>query len=133
MKDYGLERNAFKKNRKWEVDNLDPKEGYIKDLKELSKSKNKKVAQEAKDALKWIQKFNNEYYDNCGLNKVDALHNTKELRRDCYSRMNAANRDLFGIKNCGFHLLVSIDELEYDQGVEMEDIIEYERELERGE
>lgn len=97
----GLTKNAFKKNRRWEVDNLDPQHGYVKDLKEQAKSDDPAKAKEAKEALEFLSKFNNEYYDNHGLNKEDALHNTKELRKECYNRTNAANRDIYGIQDSG--------------------------------
>lgn len=97
----GLTRNAFKKNRRWEVDNLDPQLGYVEDLKKRAKSDDPKIAQEAKEALEFLSKFNNEYYDSHGLRDEDALHNTDELRRDIYSRNNSANRDLYGIQDSG--------------------------------
>ena len=90
--------NRFKKNRKWQVDNLCPKHGYIPNLIKQSKSTNPTLAAEAVEALAFIKKFNAEYYDNSGLKTENALHNTPELVKDCYNRTNSANRDLYGIK-----------------------------------
>jgi hypothetical protein len=46
--------------------------------------------------LQYIAKFNNEFHKNV-IRKGDdsSLHCTDELRRDCYARNNAMNRDLF--------------------------------------
>lgn len=44
----------------------------------------------------WLSKFNREYYDG-DFSKSgggDALHKTKEQKRDCYNRNNAMNRDV---------------------------------------
>lgn len=51
--------------------------------------------QASMDALAYITKFNNEYYKNV-VKKDDptALHNTPALRKDCYDRQNARNRDI---------------------------------------
>ena len=51
--------------------------------------------QAAMDQLAYITKFNNEFHKNV-IKKGDkkALHNTKELRKDCYARENARNRDI---------------------------------------
>lgn len=51
---------------------------------------------EAKRHLEYLTKFNNEFHKNV-IKKGDetALHSTDELRRDCYARENARNRDVF--------------------------------------
>jgi hypothetical protein len=56
----------------------------------------KQGCEESKRALEFITKFNNEYHKNV-VKKGDknALHSTDELRRDCYERENAKNRDAF--------------------------------------
>lgn len=97
----GLKKNAFKKNRQWEVDNLDPELGYVEELKKQIYSEDPKKAQEAQEALDFLEQFNSEYYDNKGLKSEDALHNTEDLRKDCYNRTNSANRDAYGIQNSG--------------------------------
>jgi len=49
----------------------------------------------------WMNKFIKEYYDgNVKKGDPDVLHNTDELRRDCYNRKNRQNRDLYSIKDC---------------------------------
>jgi len=55
---------------------------------------------EAIDALTYITKFNNEFHKNV-IKKGDpnALHNTDELRKDCYARENAKNRDIMSVQN----------------------------------
>lgn len=52
--------------------------------------------EQAREALEYLTKFNNEFHK--GTTKKgdkNALHNTDELRRDCYARVNAKNRDVF--------------------------------------
>lgn len=49
------------------------------------------------EELAWLNKFNEEYA-NANLNSKDLkknLHNTKALKKDCYDRNNARNRDIF--------------------------------------
>lgn len=82
-KRFGLEFKSFPKHKQWALD-----QDYIHLLDD-----------EAKD---WLNQFNQEYYRN-RIKKGDpnALHNTDELRKDCYNRENAANRDLYAIKATG--------------------------------
>lgn len=49
----------------------------------------------------WLDKFAQEYYDG-KVKKGDrkALHKTRSLRQDCYTRKNAQNRDLQSIMDC---------------------------------
>ena len=56
--------------------------------------------QEAMDALDYIHKFNSEFHKNV-IKKGDmnALHNTDALRKDCYARENARNRDIHSLEN----------------------------------
>lgn len=72
---------------------------YIDD--ELSESLLGQINQgskEARAALEFLTKFNNEYHKAVvKADDPDALHNTKDLRRDCYRRKNAANRDVSAI------------------------------------
>lgn len=60
------------------------------------------------DALDYITKFNNEFHKNV-IKKGDtnALHNTDELRKDCYARENARNRDIMSVER---HKRVSNEE-----------------------
>lgn len=111
-KTVGLERGTFKRNRQWAVDNVHPKDGYIKDLRERAKSDNAAIAAEAEEALAFLAKFNNEYYNNTGLKKEDAFHNTPELRKECYDRTNAANRDLHAISGCTGYLQTDVEDLD---------------------
>lgn len=48
----------------------------------------------------WLAKFLNEFYNN-NVKKDDprALHNTDELRKDCYARTNAMNRDISNMRS----------------------------------
>lgn len=50
--------------------------------------------------LTYITKFNNEFHKNV-IKKGDmnALHNTDALRKDCYARENARNRDIHSLEN----------------------------------
>ena len=55
------------------------------------------VSQLSEEDKIWLNKFTEEY-TNASLNtkeKEKNLHNTDELRRDCYKRNNARNRDLY--------------------------------------
>ena len=55
---------------------------------------------EAVEALTYLTKFNNEYHKNViKKDDEDALHNTDELRRSCYARENAKNRDIMSVQN----------------------------------
>lgn len=60
---------------------------------------------EAIAALDYIAKFNNEFHKNV-IKKNDnkSLHNTKSLRRECYSRENARNRDIMSIGSYSFSI-----------------------------
>lgn len=106
---WGLIRNSFTKNRRWEVDNLDYNEGYLWWLKQQAKCGKPKLEAEANEALEWLDKFNREYYNNSGLKKKDALHNTDELRKDCYNRTNAAHRDILGMWSIYFDGIEDVD------------------------
>lgn len=55
-----------------------------------------KGCEQAKEALQYLTRFNNEFHKNV-IRKGDdlALHCTDELRRDCYARENARNRDVY--------------------------------------
>jgi len=55
----------------------------------------------SEDEKKWLDQFNREFHEGA-VRRDDrgALHNTVPLRRDCYRRNNAQNRDLYGIKEC---------------------------------
>lgn len=46
----------------------------------------------------WLSNFNEEYVGgNFNHKEGDVLHTTQELKRDCYSRNNARNRDYYAI------------------------------------
>jgi len=79
---YHLFRRRLPKNHRWQHD-FD----YLDQLSEDEKS--------------WLNQFVKEYYDgNVPKTKTDNLHNTDELRRDCYDRKNRQNRDLQSIMDC---------------------------------
>ena len=69
----------------------------------------KKLSEVEKD---WLNKFTEEYV-NASINTEDLsknFHNTEELKKDCYKRNNARNRDILTrAKISGNH--VSIDEM----------------------
>lgn len=80
---WGLEVNSFPKHKRWAVD-----QDYTDKLSEEEKQ--------------WLSQFNEEFYKNkVKKNDPKALHNTDKLRKDCYSRENAANRDLYAVKATG--------------------------------
>jgi hypothetical protein len=90
---YGLIPQAFPKNKRWAID-----QDYIDGLSPEEKA--------------WLAQFNNEYYGG-KVKKGDntALHNSDSLRKDCYARNNASNRDLYAIKECS-NLVQSDENLE---------------------
>jgi hypothetical protein len=68
----------------------------------------------------WLNKFTEEYI-NASFRKNQApLHKTKKLRKNCYDRNNASNRDILTIAKVTARA-VSIDELR--EGVE--DLVDY--------
>lgn len=75
----GLAAKTFPKRKQWQVD-----QDYHQKLSESEKV--------------WLSKFNDEYYGG-SVRKDDptAIHNSPELRRDCYSRNNSINRDQMSI------------------------------------
>ena len=75
---YGLQPKSFAKNKQWMVD-----QDYAK-----------KLSQEEQE---WLNRFNQEYYRNTFESTEKDLHNTPELKKQCYSNENARNRDLYGI------------------------------------
>lgn len=55
----------------------------------------------SEEEKEWLNKFIKEYLD-AAIKKGDeeAIHNTDNLRKDCYNRRNRQNRDLMSILNC---------------------------------
>lgn len=95
----GLCKKNFKKNRTWE---LDGQEEFVNKMLKQSKSSNPKLAKEAEEALLYLNQFNLEFHDGSELSKKETLHNTPELKRDCYTRNNCQNRDLVSIKTSSY-------------------------------
>lgn len=92
----GLDAKTYAKNKRWQVD-----QDYISILRQQAKSDIPYVAQEAQVALEFMSKFNTEYVGgNVKKGDRDALHNTDELRKDCYTRNNISNRDAYAIREC---------------------------------
>jgi len=82
-KNLGLEKNTFKKNKRWQLD-----QDYIGKLNSDEKA--------------FLARFNDEYYGGAvKKNDPDALHNTDKLRKDCYTRNNINNRDTYSILDSG--------------------------------
>lgn len=75
---YGLQPKSFAKNKQWMVD-----QDYTKQL--------------SKEEAEWLNRFNQEYYRNTFESSEKDLHNTPELKKQCYNNENARNRDLYGI------------------------------------
>lgn len=73
--------------------------------------------QEAKKQLAYITKFNNEFHKNV-IKKGDpnALHNTDKLRKDCYDRENARNRDITSREGKRFSTIDDIISAEASSG-----------------
>ena len=89
---------AFKKGHRHSVREMIDEELSWTLLDKIVKSKYTDT--KAMEELAYITKFYNEYYRNV-IKKGDekALHNTDELRKSCYSRTNARNRDLMSMHN----------------------------------
>jgi hypothetical protein len=82
----GLEVYSFPKHKQWAVD-----QDYIMSLSAEEKQ--------------WLSKFNEEFYKNkVTKGSTTDLHSTDTLRKDCYARENAANRDLYAIKATGGYI-----------------------------
>jgi len=66
------------------------------------------------EEYKFMQKFTDEYYGGAiRVGDDESLHNTDELRKDCYNRNNRQNRDIMGLaKTTG--RLDSLTECEVD-------------------
>jgi hypothetical protein len=91
----GLVPASYPKNKQWQVEGY---EHFTRKLKQEITKKSAK-AEEARIALEWLAKFNNEYVSgNVKKGDSTALHNTDELRKSCYDNNNRSNRDLFSIK-----------------------------------
>jgi hypothetical protein len=66
--------------------------------------------EEAIHLLEYITRFNNEYHKNViKKNDPKALHNTEKLRKECYARENARNRDIMSSKR---HCKLYLEEIE---------------------
>ena len=86
-----------------------------------------KLSEEEK---KWLNDFNTEWLG-ANLNESKKLmHNTKALRKDCFDRNNARNRDIYGRSRVGGkldsldeQLIAKLEEDEIDEEFE-ERIIE---------
>lgn len=111
-KTVGLEEKTFPKNKRWQLD-----QDYIEDLKNQAESENPYLANQAKEALDFMSKFNDEYYGGkVKAGDETALHNTEELRKDCYNRNNASNRDAYSIRECSGRISSVYEEGIDDEG-----------------
>lgn len=83
---YGLIPQCFPKHKRWALC-----EDYHDQLDEGNKA--------------WLDRFNREFHDG-SIRKGDdqAIHKSDEMRKKCYSRNNAQNRDLYSIKSCSGRL-----------------------------
>jgi len=52
---------------------------------------------EARGALEYITRFNNEFYKDVFKKNEESLHNTRELRKSCGDRNNSRNRDAYSL------------------------------------
>lgn len=86
-KRYGLEQKCYPKHSQWKID-----QDYITSLNNEEKN--------------WLDKFNQEYYKG-NIKKGDktALHNTDELRKECYRRNERAKYDTFNVKTVSNQLV----------------------------
>jgi hypothetical protein len=111
-KTIGVEKATFPRNKQWQID-----QDYVATLKKEAAGTGRK-ASEAREALEYLSKFNNEYYGNklkrgdpnalhksgvpvinkeTGLPEVDKHGRVIDQVRDCYDRNNRTNRDLSSI------------------------------------
>jgi hypothetical protein len=74
------------KYKRWQLDY-----DYIGKLKRGLTSKNEKYRQECQEALDYLDKFTGEFYK--GNFDNNPLH-PEELKKDCYNRNNANQRDM---------------------------------------
>ena len=85
---YGLYARNFPKPARWKVD-----QDYISRLSD--------------DERRWLAQFHDEYYGGFFSPKREALHSTKELRRECYAANNATNADSYSIHEVSGRLFSS--------------------------
>ena len=92
---------AFKKGHRFSSRDMIDEELSWELLERIEKAKKAgKTDKEAEEALAYIARFNNEFHKNViKKNDPEALHNTDELRKDCYARENAKNRDVMSVQN----------------------------------
>jgi uncharacterized protein Smg (DUF494 family) len=86
-----LDPPLFKKNTQWKVD-----QDYIQILKKQASAGSK----EAIEALEWLSKFNNEYYNSTfSKNDNNNLIKGRAAKKEVYSMRNSENRDLYSNKS----------------------------------
>lgn len=90
---------------------------YIKKLNEEEKA--------------WLNKFTEEYNNASFKNDGTDLHNTQEMKRDCYRRNNYRNRCLYGVSKANGRVVDATDEERIDLTFEerVNESIDKEREL----
>lgn len=82
------------------------------------------------DEKQWLNKFTEEYI-NASLDSVDLeknFHNTEDLKKDCYRRNNARNRDILTRAKASNNY-VSTDEMVVEKKIETEEDEYFEDEL----
>lgn len=78
---------CFKQTRSWAVDY-----DYLDKLEAMALSDDPAIQEKGLEAILFLNKFNQEYYNSYGLRKPDSLHNTPELIKSCEDAHNSANR-----------------------------------------
>lgn len=80
------------------------------ELSHLLLAKTLAGCEQSRTELEWLTRFNNEFHKGVvhGVAKVGALHNTKELRKDCDARNYSRRHDVFTSQP-----LVRLDWFEY--------------------
>lgn len=86
---------AFKKGHRQSV-----REFIDEDLAFKLLEKVEQGCEEARSALLWLTKFNNEFHkDFFNKDEPDALHNGENLRLECSDRLRLARRDMYSYFN----------------------------------
>lgn len=104
----GLEPNTFPKHKRWQLEGLDYLEGVY------DEQGNERQRGLTESELLFLSRFNDEFHGGAvKKNDPNAIHSTEENRTDCYSRNNAANRDLYAHLSANKYLVYMADEKQF--------------------
>lgn len=102
----GLQPGTFPKHKRWQVEHVD----YVNGVKDQNTGKERQRALNL-DEKHYLARFHDEFHNGAvKKNDPNAINQSDEHRKDCYSRNNAANRDLYSVWDCG-QALISLEDV----------------------